>query len=294
MKNLIELIIGDPNADRVVPPTGVTAWLTVFVAGVMALMAVIALALTTSTGRVADRWAQELSQAATLRLPAATDSAGSTLNKALEILQTTPGVASARALSNEEQQALLAPWFGPDLPLDSLPIPQLIEVIADDPTYDHAGLQARLDGEIPGAVLDDHADWRAPLLSAAFRLRVIGWGVTLLIIACVAAMVTLAARASLAANANIIRVLRLVGARDVYIARAFVRRYTLRTGFGALGGVVIGLIVVRLIPEGAGFFAKIGFVGVGWIWPCIIPVLAAIVAFFATRSAAFARLREQT
>ena len=51
-----------------------------------------------------------------------------------------------------------------------------------------------------------------------------------------AAMITLAARAALAANAEVIRVLRLVGAKDSYIARAFVRRFTLRTLAGAAVG----------------------------------------------------------
>ncbi|MDO6590785.1 cell division protein FtsX [Loktanella sp. D2R18] len=290
MKLLLDLIIGDPQADRVVPPTGLTARLTIFVAAVMAFLAVIALALSMSAGRVADRWADELAQAATLRLPADTDS----LQKALQILETTPGVASAHALTADEQEALLTPWFGTEIPLDSLPIPQLIEVIADDPPYDPAGLQARFDAEIPGAVFDDHGDWRDPLLAAAARVRLIGWLVILLIAACVAAMITLAAQASLAANVQVIRVLRLVGARDVYIARAFVRRFTLRAGAGAIAGVVMGVIVVQILPDGGGFFAEIGFSGVGWMWPVLIPLLAAGVAFFATRAAAMTRLKEQT
>lgn len=294
MKKILDLVVGDPQADRVVPPTGMTARLTVFVAGVMAFLAVIAMALSTSTGRVADRWADELAQAATLRLPADPAQSSAFLAKALEVLETTPGVAQARALSKEDQEALLAPWFGPDLPLDLLAMPQLIEIIADDPPYDAAGLRARLDAEIPGAVLDEHTNWRTPLLAAASRVRLIGWLTILLIGASVAAMITLSAQASLAANAQVIRVLRLVGARDVYIARAFVRRFTLRAGLGAIVGVVFGLIVLQVLPEGAGFFTEIGFEGAGWIWPLVIPLLAAIVAFLATRSAAFARLREQT
>jgi cell division transport system permease protein len=290
MRVFLDLIIGDPQADRVVPPTGLTARLTIFVAGVMAFLAVIVLALSTSAARVADRWADELAQAATLRLPADTDQ----LQKALQILETTPGVASVHALTADEQEALLTPWFGTDLPLETLPIPQLIEVIADVPPYDPAGLQARFDAEIPGAIFDDHGSWRDPLLVAAARVRLIGWLIILLIGASVAAMITLAAQASLSANVQVIRVLRLVGARDVYIARAFVRRFTLRAGAGAIGGVVLGVIVVQVLPDGGGFFAEVGFDGAGWIWPVVIPVLAAGVAFLATRTAAMTRLKEQT
>ena len=297
MKAVFELILGDPQADRAVPPTGVTARLTVFVAAVMAFLAVLTLAISLTTGRVAEVWAQELAQSATLRLPVNQQTADALLLEALDVLETTPGVTSARALSAQEQQALLEPWFGPDIPLGALPIPQLIEIITDGETYDADGLRARLSAQVPGAVLDDHTAWRAPLLEAASSVRFVSWTVILLIGVTVAAMITLAAQASLAANAQVIRVLRLVGARDVYIARAFVRRYTVRAGFGAVVGVVIGAIVTTMMPQGGAgesILMGVGFDGAEWFLLPLIPLLSAVVAFFATRAAAFHRLREQT
>jgi cell division protein FtsX len=35
----------------------------------------------------------------------------------LTVLEQTPGVESARAMTDAEQRALLEPWFGPDLPV---------------------------------------------------------------------------------------------------------------------------------------------------------------------------------
>lgn len=297
MKALLALILGDPQADRAVPPTGMTARLTVFVAAVMAFLAVITLAISLTTGRVAGVWAQELAQSATLRLPVDPQTADALLLSALKVLETTPGVASVRPLSRAEQQALLEPWFGPDLPIESLPIPQLIEIITDDDDYDADGLRARLSAQVPGAVLDDHTSWRAPLLDAASRVRLISWSVIVLIAATVAAMITLAAQASLAANAQVIRVLRLVGARDTYIARAFVRRYTLRAGLGAFVGVVVGAGATVLMPQGGSgdsILMGVGFAGAEWLLLLAIPILSAVTAFFATRAAAFRRLREQT
>ncbi len=296
MKALLELIVGDAQADRAVPATGLTARLTVFVAAVMAFLAVIALAVSLTTGRVASVWAEELAQSATLRLPADPETADALLVSAVDVLQTTPGISSVRALSPDEQRALLEPWFGPDLPMEALPIPQLIEIVADGDGYDADGLRARLTAQVPGAVLDDHTAWRAPLLDAASRVRLISWSVILLIGATVAAMIALAAQASLTANAQVIRVLRLVGARDVYIARAFVRRYTLRAGLGAIVGVILGLIAVSLMPQTdtSSVLLGVGFEGTEWLWPILIPPLSAVVAFFATRVAAFHRLREQT
>ena len=297
MNGLTDLIVGDPQADRAVPPAGLSARLTVFVAAVMAFLAIITLAISLTTGRVAAVWADELAQSATLRLPADPENADALLAAALTVLQTTPGVERARALSPDEQRALLAPWFGPDLPLDQLPVPQLIEVVAGGEGYDAEGLQARLTAEVPGAVLDNHTSWRAPLVGAATRIRLVGWSVTLLIAAAVAAMITLAAQASLAANVQVIRVLRLVGARDVYIARAFVRRYTLRALLGAAIGTALGAIVVVLMPQGDArdsVFLGVGFAGLEWLWVVVIPLLSGLVAFAATRKAAFAKLREMT
>lgn len=297
MRALLDLIVGDAQADRAVPPNGMTARLTVFVAAVMAFLAVIALSVSFTTTRLADTWAQDLAQSATLRLPADPAQADALLLSALDVLETTPGVSRVRALSSSEQQALLEPWFGPDLPLDDLPVPQLIEIVADGDGYDADGLRARLTAQVPGAVLDNHTAWREPLLDAAGRLRVIGAFVLILIASTVGAMITLAAQASLAANVQVIRVLRLVGATDLYIARAFVRRYTLRAGLGALVGTLIGVVVLQLMPNTdtvGSLLMNVGLEGTEWLWIILLPVLTAVVAFFATRAAALRRLKEQT
>jgi cell division transport system permease protein len=288
-------VLGDVQADRVVPPSGFTAQLTLFVAGAMAFLAVFALALSLAAGRLADRWSEELARSATLRISAPADQMAAQTQAALTVLQQTPGVASARALSKDEQTALLAPWFGPDLPLTDLPIPQLIEVIEADPGYDAAGLRLRLSAEVPGAVLDDHARWRRPLVDAANSLRRLGLVSVLLIAGATAAMITLAANAALAANSQVIEVLRLVGAKDSYIAQAFVRRFTLRALIGAGVGMVLGVIGVALLPRASdegGFLTGLGFQGAGWLWPLLIPILGAGVAFVATWAAARRRLGE--
>jgi cell division transport system permease protein len=213
---------------------------------------------------------------------------------ALRALEQTPGVAGARVLTEEEQRALLAPWFGPDLPVDALPLPRLIEFREVPPGYDATGLRLRLQAEAPGAVLDDHARWRAPLVAAAERLRMLALLSLGLMGFVVAALVTLAAASALASNRQVIEVLRLVGARDTYIARAFVRRFTLRAVLGALAGTVAGVVAVALLPaaqDDGGFLSGLGFRGVQWAYPLALPVLVGVVAFAATRTAAFRALR---
>lgn len=287
--------MGDAQADRCVPPTGFTASLTLFSAAAMAFLAVFALALSMATGRLADRWGSELARSSTIRISAPEGQLAAQTDAALRILETTAGVASARALSREEQRALLEPWFGPDLPLETLPIPQLIEVVEAAEGFDPDGLRLRLSAEVPGAVLDDHTRWRRPLVSAAEGLRALGLMSVLIIAATTGAMITLAANAALAANAQVISVMRLVGARDRYIAQAFVRRFTLRALTGAAAGVVLGGIAILLLPaaqEEGGFLTGLGFQGLQWAWLLLVPPLAAVVAFAATQAAAVRTLKD--
>jgi cell division transport system permease protein len=286
---LRDLIPGDAQADRVVPPTGYTAWLTLFSAAAMAFLAVFALALSLATGRLADRWGNELARSATVRISAPAAQMQAQTAAALRVLETTTGVARARALDDAEQAALLEPWFGPGLPLDQLPIPRLIEVVETEDGFDPQGLRLRLAAEVPGAVLDDHTRWREPLVRAAGRLRLLGLVALGLIGATMAAMITLAAQAALAANAQVISVLRLVGAQDRYIARAFVRRFALRGLGGAALGTVLGCLAILALPRAqaeGGFLTGLGFQGWHWLWPLVIPPLAGLVAWLATRAAA--------
>lgn len=291
----LALLAGDTRADRVVPPSGAAAWLTLLTSGAMAFLAVFALALAVATGRIAERWSEALASGATVRISAPADQMATQTQRVLDILSVTPGVESARALDPAETRALLVPWFGPDLPVESLPIPQLVELRESGAGFDAEGLRLRLAAEVPGATLDDHQRWRRPLAAAADRIRIIGLLSLALIGAATAAMVTLAAMAALSANGQVIRTLRLIGARDRYVARAFVRRFTLRTLAGALAGTLVAMVALLLMPaagDAGGFLTDLGFQGTEWLWPLAIPPFAAIVAFAATRAAALRSLKD--
>ncbi len=297
-RRAVDFLMGDAQADRVVPPTGFTARLTILAAAAMAFLAVFALALSLAAGRLAERWGDALAGSATIRISAPADQMEPQVAAVLEALRTTPGVISARLLDQDEQSALLEPWFGPDLPLDVLPLPRLIEIETDPEIFDPEGLRNRLAGEAPGAVLDDHATWRTPLVRAASRLRLLGVFTVLIIGAATAMIIALATSVALAANAQVIQVLRLVGALDAYIAGAFVRRFTLRALGGAALGTALGVLAILVLPGGAGsggsFLTGLRFQGVQWLLPFTIPPLAALVAYFAASATARVTLRRST
>lgn len=294
LESLLAMLRGDAAADRVVPPTGFTALLTSVSTGAMAFLAVFAIALSLAAGELAARWEAELTGTATVRISAPAEQVDAQTEAVLTALSQTPGIQSTRMIDEAEQQALLAPWFGVDLPLDRLRLPVLIEVQETVDGPDVAGLTQRLAAEAPGAVYDNHNRWRLPLIEAAANLRFLGIISLLLIAGVTAVTVALAASAALSANGQIIDVLRLVGARDNWISRAFVRRYTLRALAGAAVGAALGMIVVALLPSGVetGVLSGLGFDGVEWLWPLLVPVLGAAIAWGATRTAAARRLKE--
>lgn len=281
----------------VVPRRGQSVWLISLSAGAMAFLAVFALALSVTSGQLARTWSAALAQTATVRLAAPPEEMEAQTAIVLEVLRTTPGIEAAQVMASTEQAALLEAWLGPDLPLDALPLPRLIEVTETAEGPDRQGLRLRLAAEAPGAVFDDHTRWRRPLAEAAGRLRSFALVSLGLIGGVTAAIIALAASAALASNGQVIRVLRLVGARDRFIARAFVRQISLRAGLGALVGTALGVGALAAIPQAGGsvhLLSGLGFAGAGWLLPLVIPPLAMVLAWAASLITAFQVLRGVT
>lgn len=292
--NLVGLISGDRQRDRVVPPTGYTASLTTFTSAAMAFLAVFAIALSLAAARLSYHWSEALARSSTLRISAPAPQMQQQLDLAVEILNTTPGIAAARIISLEEQHTLLEPWFGPDVPVENLPLPRLIDIEENSSGYDGQSLRLRLSADVPAAVLDDHTRWRKPLVSAAQRLWALGLFSIVLMAATSAAMITLAARAAMSANAQVISVLRLIGAQDNYIAAAFVGRFTFRAFNGASLGSAVGAANVYFFSgqtDQLSILTGLGFQGTEWLWLVLVPPSMGMVAFIATQRSANRVLR---
>lgn len=288
------LLRGDARSARVVP-RGLSSALSVgFLAATMAFFAVLVLALALAAGRLAEAWGGELARNATLQIFAPGAEVEAQARAALNVLRTTPGVESVRVIGVAEQQALLAPWLGTELAIDDLPLPLIIEVVASPGELNRESLDLRLSAEAPGAVFDDHAAWRQPLILTAERLRVFAFACLGLMILALGVVLALAAHAAVAANGQVIETLRLIGARDRYIAHAFTRRFTLHALAGAAIGTGLGAALLAALPAASeqGFFlVGIGLRGWHWLLPLAIPPLAALIAYVATRGAIGRNLR---
>jgi hypothetical protein len=158
----------DPNDPlRIVPSGGVSSWLILATAAIMAFLAAIAFAFAFSAARIADHWTADLARSATVRISVPADQIDAQTQRALEVLNTTPGIESASVVETSDQEALLAPWLGGVIALDEIDLPRLIAVVESPEGPDREGLRLRLAGEVPGARYDDHGQWRRPIVRTA-------------------------------------------------------------------------------------------------------------------------------
>lgn len=227
---------------RILPATMLGARLLPLVIAVNVYLAGMAV-----TGAVAllssvNQWSGEIDQLVTVQIASGAKQDASTLIKpVMDVLRGHPAVASARPLSMDEIQALLAPWLGDSEAVRALPIPQLIDVSLK-PNRDLDALRARLEAEFPGIMVDDHRAWRTRMASAMLTTRLVCAVIVGLIALAGILVIVFATRASLASHAELVALLHMIGARDAYVAGEFQKHFL---GLG-LRGALIGIIPAAL------------------------------------------------
>jgi cell division transport system permease protein len=258
----------------------------------MAFLAICAIEAAQGAARLAGVWDAGLSGVATVRLPA--EAAGQA-EAVAAALAAVPGVLGARPLSAAESAALLLPWLGEGVPLDDVPLPVLIDVTLADPPPQRQAVQAAVSAVSPNAMYDDHAVWRAPVQRAAAAFRVLSGGTLVLMGFALAAMVAVAARASLAGAASTVRTLRLLGARDGLIAASFDAGIASRALIGAAIGAPLAALALRGLPL-AGLGAAVGApaVAMPFPWPAVLamPLACGLIAYATARVAILLMLRD--
>ena len=279
------------TAPRLAPPSG-TPYLVALVAGAMAFLAVCALEAGSGAARIAGLWGDGLRGVATVRLP---HDAAARAAEAAAAVAAVPGVAAVRRVEDAEAAAILLPWLGGGASAETLALPVLIDVSLAEPPADRAAVEAALATVAPQAVYDDHAAWRAPIDRAATAFRQLVTGAVALMGGALAAMVVVAARASLAGAASTVRTLRLLGARDALIAASFDRGIALRALLGAAIGAPLAALALRALPL-AGLGAALGAEGLEaafpWTSVLALPVVAGLLAYATARVAILVMLRD--
>ncbi|MEI9905050.1 MAG: ABC transporter permease [Asticcacaulis sp.] len=258
-----------------------------YVIGVLCVLACLAALIAVASDRAADGWSRDIRSEVTIQVrPSGLESGSVAAAKAAEVLAGVKGVSEVTALEPEKAKALIKPWLG-DAILDDLPIPNLVEVRLD-PKHPARGsdLMNALSLRDIDASLDDHSVWLKDVEQSALIIRLISFGAFLIIGSATAAVVGFATRAGLTARANVVEVLSLCGASDIFIAERFQFRFA-RMSFesGALGAGVAALVMalIKVTGSSQSFALALPF---SWfdlliLMPC--PLLVALIGAITAR-----------
>lgn len=201
-------------------------------------------------GDALQQWNTTLASALTLQVPA--DASPARIEMAIGVVRQTKGIVSVHLLEPAETAKLLEPWLGNAVPLDSLPLPHLIDVKVDPKAaIDFAVLRRQLDSIVPDAQLDNNRAWLSGIRDLALRVDGVITAGVVVVTALVVAIVVFTARIGLAIHRSVIELLHLLGAQDAYIARQFqVHALALGLRGGIIGAIATALTIVILGPAG--------------------------------------------
>ena len=213
-------------SDRILP----------FLVAAMAFLAALALAGWVGAASLARHWQQGAGSALTVQVPQpqepAAQGGGTRLDRVLALLIGTPGIASARALTEDELDELLRPWLGSGAETARGAVAGVIAVRLTDADLEPDGLARRLEAVAPGTLVESHGVWIGRLAVLARSLQACAGLALLLVAAVAAAVIAVATRAGLSARREAIEIVHGLGATDGYIAARFAGRATLLAATG--------------------------------------------------------------
>lgn len=230
----------------------------------MAFLAALALAGAAGSSALVRHWREGAAAAVTVQvpdpakpLPAEGDAPERTrLDRALDLLRATPGVAQARAVGEAELKALLRPWLGDADPGVALPLPAVVQVHLESGGADLDAVQARLTAAVPGTLVESHGVWVQRLATLAQSLQACAWLALAVVGGVAASVVMVGVRTGLLARRDAIEIVHGLGATDGYIASRFAARATLLAGIGGLCGAVLALPVLLALARLAAPFVS--------------------------------------
>lgn len=282
-----------PSAAPIVPGRSVTGRTLIVLIAIMTFLSGVTLGAVVLVQKSAVAWSADVGREVTIQIrPVDGEIMESNLRTAVALAEQTPGVASARALTLAESEALVEPWLGAGLDLSQLALPRLVVVqLADPDEFDIEKLTRDLTS-VQGATLDTHAAWRQQLNTMAGTIVLSGLLVLLLIVLATALAIVFATRGTMASNREIVDVLHFIGASNSFIADEFQGRF-LMIGLrgGLIGGVAaIAFFVVVSLSAGSMLSSEAnaqlnvlfgrfsigvdGFIGIA----AVVPVIAAMTA----------------
>lgn len=220
-----------------------------WILGFMVYLAALAVGAALIVDRLADHWRAGLTGNLTIEIPF-DESVGVAdksvvLDRIINLLSATPGVAGTTLLDDREIARLLEPWLGTSAAELDIPLPTMIAVaLRPEVPLDRQQLQQDLAAIQPGAMVDDHGAWIEDALSFLRSLQVLAALLTGLVLLATAFIIVFVTRTGLSIHRGVIEIVHLIGAPNSYIAQQF-QAQALRQGL--IGGVVGTLLAAATL-----------------------------------------------
>ncbi len=271
-----------------------------WVIAIMVALTVIAAAAGLALANTARSAADELSGGVTVQVIEANPAERQRqAQAALRALRETPGVISARAVSDAEVERLIEPWLGTRAAGDEdIPVPALVDARLRDPVDgEMLGALRRLVRQVaPSARVDAQSTWLGPVFGAIDSLQWLALALVGLLAAATSAAVLLAVRTALGSNRDTIEIVHLLGGTDAQIAQIFQRSVGFDAAGGGAVGLALGLVAVLFLGErfaglGAGLVSGGALGWADWLLLALIPLGGVVLAMLTARIAVTRALR---
>jgi cell division transport system permease protein len=219
-----------------------------WIISVMACMAALLLCLgLTAGGWIVDKH-DTYTNHFTVNIPATVEDLPAKLSKIQGMLEKYPGVTSVSQVSERHLRELLKPWLGNSDSIEGLPIPSVLDVVADGKTpVDYIALQIKLDAIATGTEVDAHERWVATFSSFSASARYAIGSLAVLIIGALGLMIAFTSRTAFKLHTKTVQLLHSIGAEDGYIARQFQREAFMLTIRGTAPGCIIAGIMYWVV-----------------------------------------------
>ena len=206
------------------------------------------------------------------------------LNKVLQFIENSSGVAKVHVLNDKAIEKLMTPWLGNKVDILSLPIPQLLDVqLKDNAEINYDEMTRGLHQITPNASIDNHRLWLNRLLKFADSLKFLALAVLIMVITICAFSIYYSARTSLGINLNSIEILHIIGARDDYIAKQYARSYAKIGLFSGIIGLMLAVPSIVIISKygistGSGLLNGAELSTLNWFFLMMTPLLSMLFA----------------
>ena len=175
------------------------------------------------------------------------------VERVLVFLKTVPALKKIEVVEKDDLLKLLEPWVNNQSNLADLNLPVFIDITVDNSIpLDTKLLTHQLRQIAAGIHVEPYGRWKSMVKIHHRTFQVLALGCVGLILSIMMILVSLVTKTSLMAYRSIVDILRLMGAKNAFIARQFQTQAFTSCLKGGFAGLIFGLIMVyglSILPQ---------------------------------------------